>query len=210
MHEKRDLYDALCVPPDATHEEIKKAYRKKAQKLHPDKGGKVDEFFAIEKAYRVLGDDERRKGYDETGDEGSARSREDKVLSQLIEGFLGLIESIDDEMLPKLDLIKAMHIKIDGTIEANEKSGSELRSKINKLTRTEKRIKKKRGSNFLAIGLKTKAGLYKTALQKVNEQIEDLQAMKVLLDDFTCAREPEPTSPARVLLNTGILRTNGY
>jgi len=67
-----DLYQALDVKRDASQNEIKRSYRKLTQKYHPDKnpGDKKAEerFKKISQAYEVLGDEEKRKNYDEFGD----------------------------------------------------------------------------------------------------------------------------------------------
>ncbi|KAF2501540.1 DnaJ domain protein [Lophium mytilinum] len=68
-------YDALQVPPTATELEIKKAYRKLAIKLHPDKNPDDatahEKFQIIGEAYQVLSDDQLRKQYDKFGKEGA-------------------------------------------------------------------------------------------------------------------------------------------
>lgn len=65
----KDYYQTLGVSKDAPDKEIKKAYRKLAGELHPDKnpGNKVAEekFKDISAAYDVLGDSAKRKDYDE-------------------------------------------------------------------------------------------------------------------------------------------------
>ncbi|MFO0673077.1 MAG: DnaJ C-terminal domain-containing protein [Polyangiaceae bacterium] len=69
-----DLYSVLGVPKASDAEAIKKAYRKLAQKLHPDKnpGDKQAEtrFKAVNHAYDVLSDPKKRKLYDEFGEDG--------------------------------------------------------------------------------------------------------------------------------------------
>src|SRR3954451_12754577 len=65
----KDFYKVLGVSKEASADDIKKAYRKLARANHPDSkpGDKAAEerFKAIAEAYDVLGDDDKRKQYDE-------------------------------------------------------------------------------------------------------------------------------------------------
>lgn len=67
----QDLYETLGVPKTASTEEIKKAYRKQAKEWHPDKhkGEKAAEekFKAINNAYEILSDSQKRAQYDQFG-----------------------------------------------------------------------------------------------------------------------------------------------
>ena len=64
------FYKIIGVEKDATADEIKKAFRKKAIKEHPDKGGDTEKFKDLSVAYEVLSDPEKRKLYDKYGEEG--------------------------------------------------------------------------------------------------------------------------------------------
>jgi molecular chaperone DnaJ len=73
---EKDYYGVLGVPKNASASEIKKAYRKLAQQFHPDtNAGNVDaedRFKEISAAYDVLGDDEKRKSYDQVREMGAS------------------------------------------------------------------------------------------------------------------------------------------
>ncbi|MBQ8424078.1 MAG: molecular chaperone DnaJ [Coprobacter sp.] len=74
MSNKRDYYEVLEVAKNATADEIKKAYRKKAIQYHPDKnpGDKEaeDKFKEAAEAYEVLSDADKRARYDQFGHAG--------------------------------------------------------------------------------------------------------------------------------------------
>lgn len=63
----KNYYDVLGIDKKATAEDIKKAFRKLAQKHHPDKGGDEAKFKEITEAYSILADEKRRREYDSYG-----------------------------------------------------------------------------------------------------------------------------------------------
>jgi molecular chaperone DnaJ len=73
---KRDYYDILGVPKNATEEDIKKAYRKLAMKHHPDRNQGDDakkseeKFKEAKEAYEMLSDAQKRAAYDQYGHAG--------------------------------------------------------------------------------------------------------------------------------------------
>ena len=94
MAVKRDCYDVLGVDKNASKEEIKKSYRKLAIKFHPDKNpdnkGAEEKFKEATEAYEILGDDQRRRLYDQFGHEG---------VSSQAGGFQGFRNASDFEDL---------------------------------------------------------------------------------------------------------------
>jgi DnaJ-class molecular chaperone len=79
----KDYYDILGVQKSATEDEIKKAYRKKSLKVHPDKNKcpeAQDAFKRLSQAYMCLSDENKRKSYDMFGNE------EDFLRSQQSQG----------------------------------------------------------------------------------------------------------------------------
>lgn len=66
-----DLYAVLGVAQDATADEIKRAYRRRARESHPDAGGDEEVFKRVTHAHQVLSDPNRRARYDRFGDDGT-------------------------------------------------------------------------------------------------------------------------------------------
>ncbi|KAM8752176.1 dnaJ homolog subfamily B member 9a [Acanthopagrus schlegelii] len=67
---KKDYYDILGVPKDATERQIKKAFHRLAMKYHPDKNNSPDaevRFREIAEAYETLSDETRRLEYEQSG-----------------------------------------------------------------------------------------------------------------------------------------------
>src|SRR2546423_2531068 len=64
----RDPYEVLGVSKGASQEDIKKAYRKLAKKLHPDSNKKdpkaADKFAELNSAHEIVGDADKRKAFD--------------------------------------------------------------------------------------------------------------------------------------------------
>lgn len=79
MATKRDFYEVLGVAKDATPEEIKKAYRQKARKYHPDVNrddpNAEDKFKEVNDAYEVLSDSDKKAAYDRFGHDAFDQTR---------------------------------------------------------------------------------------------------------------------------------------
>jgi molecular chaperone DnaJ len=87
MATKRDYYEVLGVPRDASDEEIKRSYRRAAQRHHPDidaSDGAEGRFKELNEAYRILSDSQRRAAYDMFG-----HSAVDGASAGGFEGFGG-------------------------------------------------------------------------------------------------------------------------
>ncbi len=100
MATKRDFYDVLGVPKNASDEEIKKAYRKLAMKYHPDRnqGDAAKEaevkFKEAKEAYEMLSDADKRAAYDQYGHAGVDPNM--RGGGPGAEGFGGFAEAFGD------------------------------------------------------------------------------------------------------------------
>lgn len=115
--EKRDYYEVLGVSKDASADEIKKAYRKKAIQYHPDKNPDnaeaEEKFKEADEAYEVLSDKNKRARYHQFGhaglggtagvEEGMQLSMSGKVNATQRGGINGnLLILVDEEDGPNL------------------------------------------------------------------------------------------------------------
>ncbi|MFH1587802.1 MAG: molecular chaperone DnaJ [Candidatus Diapherotrites archaeon] len=69
----KDYYSVLGISKNASQEEIKKAYKQMAKKFHPDVSSESNaeqKFKEVNEAYGVLGDETKRKNYDQFGEAG--------------------------------------------------------------------------------------------------------------------------------------------
>ncbi len=92
MTAKRDYYEILGVGKNASPEEIKKAFRKLAFELHPDRNkdpASEEKFKEISEAYAVLSDPEKKQKYDAYGHAGisGSYSQEDIFRGADFSGF---------------------------------------------------------------------------------------------------------------------------
>ncbi len=92
----KDYYDILGVKKDASAEEIKAAFRKKAHQYHPDKGGDEAKFKEINEAYQVLGNSDKRQQYDQFGSSFQNGQAGGGFNGQGFGGFNGANINMDD------------------------------------------------------------------------------------------------------------------
>jgi len=122
MVKETKYYDLLEVQPDASESDLKKAYRKKALRLHPDKGGDPELFKEVTHAYEVLSDSQKRSIYDTRGEAGLSESGgmggmdPQDLFSQLFGGggfFGGGGGSRNQGPRKSKDLVHRVHVSLE-------------------------------------------------------------------------------------------------
>ena len=103
---KEDYYNTLGVDRSSSDDEIKKAYRKKAMKFHPDRNkgdkGAEKEFKKINEAYYILKDKEKKAQYDQFGhqafENGGAGFKDFNFSGGFSDIFEEMFGDFDDDM----------------------------------------------------------------------------------------------------------------
>jgi curved DNA-binding protein CbpA len=181
-------YETLGVDSDATLDEIKKAYRAFAKELHPDKGGDEEQFKALNRAYVVLSDSEKREFYDLHGDIDEAKqNRLDEVLGAMIEDALNAEAS--DVAKHVLDEIR------QGVAEMNRKE-RQLEKREAKLKKSVKRVKCKRGSDPITSRINAKLSAIASERSRIEQGREALDYVKARIEgDFEFEKTERTIEP---------------
>ena len=151
MANKRDYYEVLGVDKNATDEEIKRAYRKKAKEchpdLHPDDKEAVERFKELNEANEVLSDPQKRARYDQFGfedpmsgmggggnpfggfDFGGMGGMGD-IFDQLFNGGMGSRASRNQGPVEGNDLRYELHITFEEAAKGCEKSFEIYRNEL--------------------------------------------------------------------------------
>jgi curved DNA-binding protein CbpA len=146
------LYDDLGVTPDADEVTIKKAYRKRAAKAHPDAGGSREEFEKVAQAKLILLDPRRRQRYDSTGEVDAAPDNElSEALNIAVTAIDNVLQVIEQRHADPCEfqilkdartgLAQAIEMQqnvvrgLDTSIATIKKIASRMKSKLGKLNR---------------------------------------------------------------------------
>lgn len=195
-------YETLGIAKDSTANQIKSAYKKKAMKHHPDKGGDVKEFQKIQKAYDVLGDETRRQQYDETGDDAEAQDRSLLDLQILGNLFTQIIDQVGD--VDRQDLVLILNDHLHGEITRASQAKKQQEYLIEKLTKILGRLKVAEGKRNL-LGEMTEGKILQAqrTIQEIEESIKTVQRIRALLEGFEY--EIDTSEP-----NINVSRSNSF
>ena len=127
-----DLYEDLGVPRDASAADIKKAFRKRAAKAHPDKGGSNEQMAVINRAFAVLGDEQKRLEYDRSGDTSEGPPLEERARQLLVHLF-GQHLGAKNIVVTLRNTLKGMRAEIDVKVREGRMKVKRLKARRDKV-----------------------------------------------------------------------------
>lgn len=187
------LYTILDVENDASQEDIKKAYRKKAQAHHPDKEGGDEELFKeIQKAYEILSDANKRKHYDETGEESK-----DNLNNEVIESLIGIVLNVIQGNDVKRNNILATAITLVNRQQDTHRSKRKQATlEHERLVEAARRITCVKGKeNILKLAIESQANRIKLAMREIDKVLAIGEEILVVIADYSYETD-QPQSPA--------------
>lgn len=171
LERQMNYYELLGVPRDADEKTIMRAYRRLAQKAHPDRpGGDEAKMAALAVAYETLTSSERRARYDQTGD---TRAHVPPIDQQAHQAIMGLFSQLAQQLGEHVNIIEALKDQIrknQGQMRDNIEAGRKLLAALEK---RRARLKHKgEGRNFIDDFLAERIAQLREQPQQIGANIE--------------------------------------
>jgi curved DNA-binding protein CbpA len=178
MPKRKDYYKTLGVAKDAKPDDIKRAYRKKARAVHPDKeNGNHEAMAELNNAFDVLSDPQRRLLYDSSG-EDRQRPIDEEVRNVILQAF-------HEALMKGAELVLA-HARqlIEGKQNQLKAQRSELTRKQKELSKRREKIKVKEGENLFHLLIDQQLGQIVAGIAQSDRGIEVMATALKILDAY--------------------------
>lgn len=208
------FYDTLGVKPEASQDEIKKAFRNKAKGCHPDHHPgdeqKEGEFKELSIAYCTLSDADSRRQYDESGEARQVDTVLADAYGLIVEVFRKLREAEADEVF-FIDPFTRMR----SFFESDKR---EAQGDIEKLNRENRRIDKliskivhKKGNrqSFLHFALGQEKDENEAKVKQIERAIAVLSKASAVLDEFRFETDRRPGASEQIRGRKGFVFPGG-
>lgn len=186
-----DHYELLGIPRTATRKEIKNAYKKMANKTHPDKPtGNAETHKALTIAYNVLSDEDKRAKYDRGEDptQGSAPERWEILITSLFDFLIG--EDFRGNLIKEAKA-RAISAKSD-----QQGFKSEAEQQVRAFTKRLGRVTAEGEINRYEALLSQKIDLLTDRIGKCREEMDALARVILELSNYKDTKpDPKPEGP---------------
>lgn len=196
------LYEILGVKRNAKTSTIRKAYMRRVKETHPDAGGKREDFEAVQHAWEVLGDPERRERYDANGNEDQLTSEElekrkriGATLAMILNNVVAQETSPDIvDVLAKIKM--AMHDKLRQLMGSRADTLSDLK----KNEKLQARFKYRgQGVDFIRGVLTNQHAALQGNLRMIEEAIEFHKELQEIFEQYEYQTDSPYMSISRLI-----------
>jgi len=189
----KNLYTILGVRPDASMADIKKAYRTKAGKSHPDKGGDPEEFRLVSHAYKILSEQQTRARYDQTGQTTNGPTTDQAALSVLANWMRQIIDGEAD--LKHNDIVQIMKNAVEKELNNIQSNHRKLRRVLHRINYIKKNLSVNGSGapNFLVSTMEDKRMECVGGLRSLEQGKKVMAKVKEILTDYSYNYEEQKT-----------------
>jgi len=178
------LYKILGVTERATADEIKQAYRRKCQECHPDRNPGDEQaasrFKEVESAYYTLGDEVRRRRYDELGEISTPCP--DQSAMEIMGGISSLLDAVvrsfidNGQDVESNNLVKALIDAGNGSIRETEKGLAKMTKLKTQYEKAKKRIRKEsKEGDFMRMGIDQNLKTVNISIEQIKKGLTSLR-----------------------------------
>lgn len=189
---KPSPYEILGIEANATPEEIKKAFRKRARSTHPDVAGENSKpaFQEANRAYHLLMDTGRRADFDATGNQDEPKQLPPAVGILLVE-FRGALSAFMQGSL--VDIGAAIRASIENKISVMASQSAQNSARLEKARKLRPGIKHKaEGANVLGDEIDSGIKELEKAIAEAGRQSQVLKDALEMLDEYEFPMAPPP------------------
>ena len=197
-----NYYEILGIQPDATPEEIKKAYRTKSKECHPDvvedgHAAPHEDQSKLNAAYNILSDPIERKYYDENGNQemsGNIATQVDAFLS----GFVmdQIMENCDIERFEHTDIVELSKDVVEEQVHLQANNLENHKTQLDKINEFLKRVEFTDDGNQLKRLYEDKATMIQNDVNTIEAQINFLD---VVLTKIECMSYTTKTNENEII-----------
>lgn len=184
---RKKHYETLGVDESATQDEIKRAFRKKAGRHHPDKkGGQHDDMAEVNAAYLVLKSPERRARYDATGEDGAGaiKTEEQKIQDLVLRAFMA-------NLLSDAPPLRSARTALEEQLKAHRANKAEATRARKKLLEKRSKVRSTAETNAYHLVIDQQVSAIDAALINMNAEVELFEKALAHLDKHYQSNVPE-------------------
>lgn len=177
-------YEILGVRRDASDEQIKAAYRRRAKSTHPDSGGDTTAFGRVQKAYELLLDPVRRKVFDDTGYDVELADPVDLQALIVIEKLVNEL-TLDEREPGSFDPLARMRSDLSEEMRKARFSKRELERHSSRIEHHLERLEKRPATDILGSMLRARVKAIATAISETEAKIKANERACEMLYDYS-------------------------